>query len=310
MSDFPKQSQIVVCPLAGQNISIQPGLSGITDGESEIDLLGIAKKALKYKKVFVFFILVFAALGVAYSSTRPTMYKAVITLDPTKHLNVKNTESGSIAQKLGGLMGLGGGGFESGSNEPRYNKAIMGTHRFHLWMIKKYNLRDSVQYLAPKVDAKLLTDDDVAGIFGGAFELELGDSGFASLKTKTYSPTYSAKLAVIVVDAINAYAAQTAIDRAKSEIAIFNTKLETVTYLETRQMLFSLVSERTKTIMLAEAQPEYAFQIMDLPESPSPPLSKKRLFTVGFSIMIGCLVGGVIAVFLELRPFQFLRRNQ
>lgn len=66
--------------------------------------------------------------------------------------------------------------------------------------------------------------------------------------------------------------------------------------MELRQAISRLIEDQIQTIMVAQAEGEYAFRIVDPPRVPNQRISRKRRVIV----MVATFLGGMIGVFVAL----------
>ena len=87
-------------------------------------------------------------------------------------------------------------------------------------------------------------------------------------------------------------------DKTKSEQSIryLEEKLSQTRLVDVEKVLYQMIEVQTKTLMLAEVNTDYAFQVIDdhvVPENPSTPYRR-------FIVVLATLVGGMLMVLLVL----------
>jgi uncharacterized protein involved in exopolysaccharide biosynthesis len=85
-----------------------------------------------------------------------------------------------------------------------------------------------------------------------------------------------------------------ALEEAQRNIAYLTEQSERTTDVDLRRVIFNLIENQTKTVMMAKGRPEYAFRIVDpavAPEIRSAP-HRTLLLITGFAV--GALLGALL----------------
>ena len=95
---------------------------------------------------------------------------------------------------------------------------------------------------------------------------------------------------------INQTLRKKAIIKNENNIAFLEKQLQTAQLDELRVLYGELIQEQIKNITLAQANEEYAFQILDEAIVPEHPIKPKRLLIILLSLIIGLILGSIIAL--------------
>jgi len=124
-------------------------------------------------------------------------------------------------------------------------------------------------------------------------------SGLTTISMEREDPKQAASLLNLLVETFNSHLKEQAIREAEANIAYMTRQIEGTPLLEMRQTLYTVIAEQTKQIMLAKAQPYFAFKIIDPPEVPDKKFKPKRSIMVILSILVAGFVSVFFVFFLE-----------
>lgn len=276
--------------------------------DDSLDLAQLGKILLQGKWIITAIAAVFALAAVGYSLLVTPVYRAEAVLSPV-------TRGGSVASALGGLgqlASLAGLRLDSGAQEVEAI-AILGSKEFIRDFIQQENLmpvlfadqwdsqndtwisksteerpdiRDGVELFARRV--RSLSEDRRTGLV--VLAIEWVDAELAA--------DWARKL----IARINERVRQRDIEESMRRLQYLNQQLEAAELVELRQAIASVIEDQIKAMMLAQAQAEYAFRIIDPPIVPKRPVWPKRTLIVAVSTVFGgCLGIFVVLVWCGLK---------
>ena len=117
-----------------------------------------------------------------------------------------------------------------------------------------------------------------------------------SVSIEYYSPQIAKQWLDMYVAAINAHMQQRQMEKVTNNINYLQAQIEKTSIAEMREVFYNIIEEQTKSKMLAEASPEYAFVTVSpsmVPEIKSQP--QRALICI-----LGTLLGGMLSVLLVL----------
>ena len=130
---------------------------------------------------------------------------------------------------------------------------------------------------------------------------------FVEISITHVSPKLAQEWLLAMVQDINEKIRQKDINQSERAIEYLNTKLQENSSEELKSLIYSLIEQQTKIIMLAYTNEYYALEIIDPPIVPDKKSSPFRIITM----LIGALMGGIfsyiICIFFNLFKDKSLR---
>ncbi|UVW36111.1 Wzz/FepE/Etk N-terminal domain-containing protein [SAR92 clade bacterium H455] len=297
--------------------------------DDEIDLRELFSVLWAGKKLIVAITAVFAVVSVIYALSLANEYKASAVVSPA---NSGGSSLGAMAGQLGGLASLAGINIGSGeSNETQEAMEIMQSWGFMEEFIQTHGLQVPV-YAATGWDKgsnSLKLDDDLYDASSKRWLIEDGEtgenrppsswelyesfksrvavsqdktSGLINISVEYYSPQIAKQWVDLFVTTINDYMRARKLEQVNRNIEFLTVQIEKTAIADMREVFYQLIEEQTKSKMLAEASPEYAFVTVSkamVPEEKSKP--KRALVCI-----LGTLLGGMLSVLWVLvRRYAF-----
>jgi uncharacterized protein involved in exopolysaccharide biosynthesis len=291
----------------------------------EIDLKELFSAIWAGKWIIIATTFLFSVAAVFYALSLPNVYKSEVTLAPAG-------ESGglNIPGQLGGLAALAGvnlGG--KGGDKTALALEILKSREFLGRFIEENNLY--VPIMAAKgwdrASDKLLIDPEIYNeetkqwvrvveepfkpkpsvletIEGFERLLSAGQdktSGMISLSFEHYSPFIAKQIADKLIIAINEDMRNRDLSEAEKSIEYLNKKIGETNLADVRTMLFSLIEEQTKTLMLANVRHEYVLKVID----PAVVSEKKFKPSRALIVIMSLIIGSALSVlFVLVRQFK------
>ncbi len=297
--------------------------------DDEIDLRQLFSTLWAGKWRVIAFTVLFAAGGVAFALMKPDIYQASVLVAPA------NEEGGvkGLSGQLGGLASLAGinlGG--GGSNQTVIAKEVLQSRAFLTDFIRRHQLavplkavegwnkeKQQWQYNREVYDPETqewLKDDKGDSFAPTDWDLvkafkenhlsvsESKDTGMLTISIKSLSPVAARDWAGLLVADINEHMRKEDIGTSEARIAYLESKLEETSITGMQQVFFQLIESETRTVMLANAQPEYVFKTLDPAVAPQEKSGPKRALIATVAIILGNMLG-VFIVFIR----AFIRSN-
>lgn len=268
----------------------------------------------------------FTVAAVVYALSLPDVYKSEALLAPVSE------EAGlKIPGQLGGLAALAGVNLAGlgGGDKTELALEIIKSRDFLGRFIEMHNLYIPIMAAEGwnRAEDTLLIDEDIYDIKRKEWVREVKApfqpkpsvletheeflklvsvskdkiSGMVKVSVEYYSP-YMAKLWVDeLIKAINAEMRQRDLIEAQRSIDYLNNQIELTTISDVRAMLFSLIEEQTKTVMLANVRDEYVFKTVD----PAVVAEKKAKPARALIVVLAFLLGVMVSILgLLIRHFN------
>jgi uncharacterized protein involved in exopolysaccharide biosynthesis len=265
---------------------VQQPVSQVAD--DEIDLREIFSALWQGKWLIIVTTFLFSVASVLYALSLPDIYKSEVTLAPVSE------DSGlKIPGQLGGLAALAGvnlGGM-GGGDKTGLAMEILKSRDFIGRFIEQNDLylpvmaangwsrsedklllnpkvyNEQTQQWIRKVNAPfqpkpsiLETVEEFKKLFSVSQDKT---SGMVKLSVEHFSPYLAKNWADSLVKAINEEMRTRELTEAERSIAYLNQQIAQTNLADVRTMLFSLIEEQTKTLMLANVREEYVFKTVD-----------------------------------------------
>ena len=301
--------------------------------DDEIDLRELFSVLWAGKKLIVAVTAIFAVVSVIYALSLANQYKASAVVSPA---HSGGSSLGAMAGQLGGLASLAGINIGSGeSNETQEAMEIMQSWGFIEAFIQTHALQVPV-YAATGWDKgsnSLKLDDDLYDAASKRWLIEdsaSGEnrapsswalyqnfksrvavsqdkkSGLINVSVEYYSPQIAKQWVDLFISTINDYMRARKLEQVNRNIEYLTVQIEKTAIADMREVFYQLIEEQTKSKMLAEASPEYAFVTVSramVPEEKSQP--KRALVCI-----LGTLLGGMLSVLWVLvRRYAFSKAD-
>ena len=300
--------------------------------DDEIDLRELFSVLWAGKQLIVAITAVFAIVSVIYALSIANEYKASAVVSPAQS---GGSSLGKMAGQLGGLASLAGINIGGGENsETQEAMEIMQSWGFIEEFIQSNNLQVPVYAAegwnkssnALKLDdglydietkSWLIEDDNGDARPPSSWELyqqfqqrvsvsEDKKSGLINISIEYFSPQIAKQWVDLFVSSINDYMRDRKLAQVNRNIEYLTAQIDKTAIAEMREVFYQLIEEQTKSKMLAEASPEYAFVTVSkamVPEEKSKP--KRALICI-----LGTLLGGMLSVLIVLvRHYAFKENN-
>ena len=297
--------------------------------DDEIDLRELFSVLWAGKILIVAITAVFALVSVGYALSLANQYKASAVVSPA---HTGGSSLGAMAGQLGGLASLAGINIGSGeSNETQEAMEIMQSWGFMEAFIQTHDLQVPI-YAAigwDKGSNSLKLDNDLYDATSERWLIEDGaggenlapsswqlyqsfksrvavsqdkKSGLINISVEYYSPQIAKQWVDLFIITINDYMRARKLEQVNRNIEYLTAQIDKTAIADMREVFYQLVEEQTKSKMLAEASPEYAFVTVSramVPEQKSQP--KRALVCI-----LGTLLGGMLSVLWVLfRRYAF-----
>ncbi|MBL1272310.1 MAG: LPS O-antigen length regulator [Oceanospirillales bacterium] len=298
--------------------------------DDEIDLRQLFATLWAGKWIVIAFTILFAAGGVAFALMKPDIYQASVLVAPA------NDEGGvkGLSGQLGGLASLAGinlGG--GGSNQTIIAKEVLQSRAFLINFIRRHQLavplkavdgwnKEKHQWQYNREVYNPETEEWLKGDNGRSFAptnwdlveafrrihlnvSENKDTGMLTISIKSLSPTAAKEWAGLLVADINEHMRREDVGTSEARIDYLESKLEETSIAGMQQVFYQLIESETRTVMLANAQPEYVFKTVDPAVAPQEKSEPKRALIVMLAVMLGGMLG-VFIVFVR----AFMRNDK
>ena len=298
--------------------SINPSQATVAD--DEIDLRELFAAIWQGKWLIIAVTAVFAVASVIYALSLPNIYKSEVLLAP-----VSDDAGMKIPGQLGGLAALAGVNLGAGGGDKTgLALEILKSREFLSRFITKHDLFVPIMAAEGwnRADNSLVIDADIYNAANKQWVREVKppfqpkpslletheellellsvsqdkESGMVKLSVQHYSPYLAQQWASLLVQAINDEMRQRELAEAQSSTAYLTEQIEKTNIADVRTMLFSLIEEQTKTVMLANVREEYVFKTVD----PAVVAEKKDKPARALIVILAVMLGGMLSTLVVL----------
>jgi uncharacterized protein involved in exopolysaccharide biosynthesis len=277
---------------------------GVLDSthDDEIDLIAAARTLIAYRYLLIATTVVCAGIALYFALTAVPMYKAEVVT--TQALDLQSQEGGSLGTQLNGLMGLVGINNtmdRSGQN----SEAVLESRHLVEEFIVRNNLLPELYPHAAKPPTLWRA---VRAFQRNLLSIRQDTrKGTTTVSLEWSDPQVAARWANGFVALANEVLRKNAIEESQRNIAYLEAQTEHTTDMELKRVTYNLIENETKTLMLANGRPEYAFRIVDPAVAPEIRSSPRRTLMLTIGIASGLFLGAVIAL---TRDYVLRRERQ
>jgi uncharacterized protein involved in exopolysaccharide biosynthesis len=243
---------------------------------------------------------VFAIVSIAYALLATPIYRVEVLLASTAEdrLNTTSSGLGSLVSLAGINLGRSGDSMEAIATLQSRQFAeefIRDKELMPLLFPDKWDARQR-RWLGPEEDHPDMRD--AVRVFTREIRRVEEDSktGLVTLTIDWTDPEQAAEWAMEIVARLNARMRTRDLEEAERKLAYLQEQLKSTSLLEVREAIARVVEDQINAMMLAQAQHEYAFRVIDPAVPPKERSWPKRTLIVVASTVFG----GFIGVFLVL----------
>ena len=275
--------------------------------EEEIDLREIWRVLVKYKRMILLATFGAAIVAAGISLLLPNIYRAEVILAPTAAGDQKGDGIGKVLGSFGGLASLAGvslGG--GGSNEE--NLAVLKSRDFLWKFVQEKKLMpilfedrwDKAANRWKESDPKKQPGQLVVHrlfVKEGLMMVETEKkTSLITVSIEWKDPKLAAEWANSLVEYLNQYLAERSIQRSERNLKYLNEALSKAQVEDFRKALLDLITQDTKNAMLASAQKDFGFKVIDPAVEPDRKAKPKRAIIV----LLATVLAGIISILIAL----------
>jgi hypothetical protein len=131
-------------------------------------------------------------------------------------------------------------------------------------------------------------------------------SGLVTLRIEWIDPQLATEWVGNLVERINVRLRARDLADSERRLAYLNEQLAQASLVELRQAIARLIENEIQNIMLAKAEAEYAFRVIDPPRLPREPVAPRR----ALAVIIAAFVGGTVGVLFAFLVSVSARRRE
>jgi len=265
----------------------------ISTGQAhEIDLVALLRVVSSHKRIVGITTVLCLAVAIYLAITGIPIFRADVRVTPSREQGVGGGLS-SLASQYTGLASLAGVDLGD-SDQQRQRRAILESRR----LVEEFVKRDDVWPLLVRGAKTKPTLWLVVQKFRRN-ELTINDDkikGTTLISMDWTDPAVAARWANEFVAMANELVRSRAINESTRNIKYLNEQIAHTNVLQVQHVMYDLIEQETKTLMLANARTEYAFTIVDPAVAPEVRISPKRTLMALGGLVAGLLIGAMLAL--------------
>tara|TARA_B100001750_G_C15520780_1_gene611341 strand:+ start:4176 stop:5123 length:948 start_codon:yes stop_codon:yes gene_type:complete len=282
----------------------------------EIDLMEIFSVLLMNRKRIIISTSIVAIISIIYVLVVPSTYTSKIILAAAE--DQSESLSSISGSSLGGIASVAGISIGAGKTTRTGNAVnIMKSWGFIEEFIETNDLADELYAVrrwdpgSNKLIYKSGKYDEEKGIwigsrptswelyqeFSSKFSVYHDErSGFISISVTYFSPYISKEWVDLMVTSINDHMREKSLSQNNSNIQYLQEQIQKTSITEMREIFYKLIEEQTRSKMIAEATPEYAFITVSKAMAPEIRTFPKRKILVSAITFLGAFLTMILVL--------------
>jgi uncharacterized protein involved in exopolysaccharide biosynthesis len=268
----------------------------MTDTAQELDVGVLAHLLWEYRRTVLIGALLGALLFGVVAFTSPPVFRASVVLTPARERN--NGNMGALATEIGGLASLAGVDIApGGSATVQSSAAVLESHHLAEEFIRRNGLLPDLT----RASSKNKTLWHATDFFKKNVVTIVKDNrkGTTTVSIEWTDAAVAARWANGYVALANDLVRTRALEDSSRNIAYLNDQLAKTNDIELRRVMYNLVENETKTLMLANGRTEYAFEVVDPAVTPELKIGPHRLIMTIIGFIVGFSFASVIAFLVD-----------
>jgi len=267
------------------------------DAEDDFTLGSLTQLVLRYKWLVASAAIIFGVGAGVWAFTTKPYYRAEVVVTEVRDHGMGTL--GSLASQLGGLASIAGVNLSAGGGNSagQESAAVLESHHVAEEFIKRNSLVPVLLRKSSKPPTVWLAvkefTEDVLTIRKDQRK------GVTTVGMQWTDPAVAARWANEYVALTNELLRKRALDESSRNIAYLNSQLAKTDSVDLRKVMYSLIENETKTLMVANGRTEYAFQVVDPAIAPELKVGPHRLLNTLLGVMLGCMFGTTLAFALD-----------
>ncbi len=264
--------------------------------DGEITLGRICRLIWRHRVLVGLMGLLGGVIAGAYAFTTKPIFRAEIVVTAARGTGMEHTSS-LLGGQLGSLASLAGLDVSQGNAQNQEAAAVLESHQLAAEFIRRNDL-------LPVLVAQSSTRSTV-WLAVKRFKERVLDirkdlrRGTTTVSVEWTDPQLAAGWANEYVALANELIRTRALDDATRNIAYLNEQLAKTNDVELRRVMYTLVEEETKTLMLANARKQYAFEVVDPAVAPELWVRPRRLMLTLMGLVLGLGAAGAFVLARE-----------
>jgi uncharacterized protein involved in exopolysaccharide biosynthesis len=262
------------------------------DYELEGDLVTLWRLAWSRRYFISIWAGSFGLVALYIAITATPIFRAEAVVSAVHDTSMSGKDDSSISSQLGGLANLVGVNLTPGEDKGREAQAILQSRHLVELFIQRENL---VPVLSANSGKPLTLWKAVKEFKDGVLTIrEDKRTDLTTISIDWRDPAVAAKWVTKFIAYGNELIRDRALNDSTRNIEYLNKQIEKTNVVEVQRVMYNLIEQETKTLMLANARLEYSFSTVDPAVAPEIKTRPQRSLIVLAGIFLGALVGFAI----------------
>jgi uncharacterized protein involved in exopolysaccharide biosynthesis len=259
--------------------------------EGKIDFLTLWWVAWAHRYLISIITVICTLVAVVLALTAVPVYRAEVVVTEVPRGNMDG--AASLANQLGGLASLVGMNLGAAGGSSREAQGLLKSRMLVEEFVKRHGSLPELFQNPRRRPTLWFTvrkfKDSVLSI------REDKRSGLTIVAINWTDPAVAARWANELVALANELLRTRAKDESKASITYLNREIEQTNVVELKRVMYNLIENEEKTLMLANARAEYAFRLVDPAVAPEERFSPRRTLIVLIGAALGMFIGTLAA---------------
>lgn len=267
--------------------------------DDELDLFGLVKLVWRRRWLVVAITAVFGIASVVIALRAEPIFRAQVVV--TEVRDTSTTSGGSLLGQLGGLASIAGLNIGAADEVSRSNRAVLKSRHLAEEFVRRNKLvPEMFRKSTKKPTLWRAVESFKAGVLTISDDIRQGKT---TIGIEWTDPVLAARWANAYVALANELIRARALEDATRNVTYLKSQIAQTSVVELQRVMYALVQNETKTLMLANAREEYAFAVVDPAVVPEIRIRPARTMMV----LTGGVLGFSFAVALVL-VLNFIQR--
>jgi uncharacterized protein involved in exopolysaccharide biosynthesis len=262
--------------------------------DNEVDLFALVRTVWNRRWLVVGLTAIGAVIGLVYALSAAAVYRAEVVVTDARESNLGG--GSSLAKQMGGIASLAGLQLGAGSDAAREAHAVLSSRRLVEEFLKR---NDLFKQLNEQRGSDMTAWHAVEYFRKNVMSVrEDQRQGLTFITVEWGDPATAAQWANAIVALSNEVIRVRAIEDSNRNIAYLKAQIAKTDVVELQRVMYNLIESETKTNMLANARPDYAFTVIDPAVAPELRVWPRRSIIVILGVLLGFSVAVITALIL------------
>jgi uncharacterized protein involved in exopolysaccharide biosynthesis len=261
--------------------------------EEKVDFSALWAVVYRYRYLVISTGIVFAAIAAVAAFVIAPTYRVTVAITEATNDNI-NGGAGQLGSQLGGIASLVGMNLGAAGTKTREYQGVLRSRKLIEDFIQRYQLVPQLYPAAKQLPTLWFA---VRKFQGGVLQIRDDKrTGLTMVDLTWTDPVVAARWANDFVALANETLRTRAMNESKASIAYLSGQISKTSDVEMQRVMYNLIENETKTLMLANSTSEYAFTVVDPGTAPELRTSPHRILMIMFGLLLGLFVGALFGL--------------